>query len=43
MNAYMIFVGKSEAKIPLGKPLFRWMGNIKMDLTRDSMGWYGLD
>jgi hypothetical protein len=31
-NAYTIFVGKPEGKIPLGKPRSRWVCNIKMDL-----------
>jgi hypothetical protein len=39
-NAYRILVGKSEAKIPLGRPRRGWVHNIKMDL-RDKMGWYG--
>jgi hypothetical protein len=31
-NAYRIFVGKPEAKRPLGKPRHRWEDNIKMNL-----------
>jgi hypothetical protein len=31
-NAYRIFVGKPEEKIPLGRPRRRWVDNIKMDL-----------
>jgi hypothetical protein len=31
-NAYIILVGKSEEKIPLGKPRRRWEDNIRMDL-----------
>jgi hypothetical protein len=42
-NAYRIFVGKPEGKGPLGKPRRRWVDNIKIDLKRDRMGWYGLD
>jgi hypothetical protein len=42
-NAYRILVGKPEGKIPLGRPGRRWADNIKMDLKRDRMGWYGLD
>jgi hypothetical protein len=42
-NAYRILVGKLEGKTPLGIPSCRWMGNIKMDLKRDRMGWYVLD
>jgi hypothetical protein len=32
MNAYRIFVGKSEGNRPVGRPRRRWVGNIKMDL-----------
>jgi hypothetical protein len=42
-NAYRILVGKPEGKRPLGRPRRRWVGNIKIDLKRDRMGWYGLD
>jgi hypothetical protein len=31
-NACRILVGKSEGKIPLGRPRRRWVDNIKMDL-----------
>jgi hypothetical protein len=31
-NAYRILLGKSEGKIPLGRPRSRWVDNIKMDL-----------
>jgi hypothetical protein len=41
-NAYKILVGKPERKRPLGRPRFRRVDNIKMDL-RDQMGWYLLD
>jgi hypothetical protein len=41
-NAYRILVGKPEGKRPLGRPRHRWVDNIKMDLKRDRMGWYGL-
>jgi hypothetical protein len=40
-NAYIILVGKSEGKRPLGRPRRRWVDNIKMDL-RD-IGWDGMD
>jgi hypothetical protein len=30
-------------KRPLRRPRRRWVNNIKIDLKRDSMGWYGLD
>jgi hypothetical protein len=42
-NAYRILVGKPKGKKPLGKPRYRWVNNIKIDLKRDRMGWYGLD
>jgi hypothetical protein len=42
-NAYRILVGKPEGKRPLARPRCRWVDNIKMDLKRDWMGWYGLD
>jgi hypothetical protein len=31
-NAYSIFVGKPERKKPLGRPRYRWINNIKMDV-----------
>jgi hypothetical protein len=40
--AYRISVGKPEGKKPLGRPRRRWE-DVKMDLERDRMGWYGLD
>jgi hypothetical protein len=42
-NAYRILVGKPEEKRALGRPRRKWVDNIKMDLNRDRMGWYGLD
>jgi hypothetical protein len=42
-NAYRVLVGKTEGKRPLGRPRRRWVDNIKMDLKRDRLGWYGLD
>jgi hypothetical protein len=41
-NAYRILVGKPEAKRPLGRPRHRWVDNMKIDLTRDRLGWDGL-
>jgi hypothetical protein len=38
-HAYRILVRKPEGKWPLERPRCRWMGNIKMDLKRDRMGW----
>jgi hypothetical protein len=32
-----------EGKRPLGRARRRRVDNIKMDLKRDRMGWYGLD
>jgi hypothetical protein len=31
-NAYTILVGKPERKRPLGRPIYRWEGNIKINL-----------
>ena len=31
-DVYMVLVGKSERKRPLGRPRHRWEYNIKMDL-----------
>jgi hypothetical protein len=42
-NAYRILVGKPDGKRPLGRPRRRREDNIKMDLKRDRMEWYGLD
>jgi hypothetical protein len=42
-NAYRILVGNTEGKRPLGRPGYKWMDNIKVDLNRDRVGWYGLD
>jgi hypothetical protein len=44
-NAYRILVGKPEGKRPLGKPRYRWMDNIKIDLGEirwDGMYWISL-
>jgi hypothetical protein len=32
-NAYRILMVKQEGKRPLGRQRFRWLDNIKMDLT----------
>jgi hypothetical protein len=40
--AYRILVGKPEGQRPLGRPRRKLVDNIKMDLKRDRMGWYGL-
>jgi hypothetical protein len=41
MNAYRILMGKLERKRPLGRPRYRWVDNIKMDLG--GIGWDGMD
>jgi hypothetical protein len=38
---YTILVGKPERKRPLGRPIHRWVDNIKIDL-RD-IGWNVMD
>jgi len=35
---YRVLVGKSEGKIPLGRPRRRWDDNIKMDLQKVGCG-----
>jgi hypothetical protein len=40
-NAYRIVVGKPEGKRPLGRPRYRWVDDIKMDLRE--IGWDGID
>jgi hypothetical protein len=40
-NAYRILVEKPEGKRPLGRPRYRWVDNIKMDLR--GIGWDGMD
>jgi hypothetical protein len=42
-NTYRVLVGKPEGKSPSKKLRSRWEYNIKMDLKRDRMGWYGMD
>jgi hypothetical protein len=42
-NEYKILVGKPEGKRPLRRPRRRLVDNIKMDLKKDRMGWFGLD
>jgi hypothetical protein len=42
-NVYRILAGKPEGKRPLGRPRCRSVDNIKMNLKRSRMGWYGLD
>jgi hypothetical protein len=40
-NAYRLLVGKPEGKRPLGRPRWRWVDNIKMDLGE--IGWDGVE
>jgi hypothetical protein len=44
-NAYRLLVGKPEGKRPLGRPIRRWVDNIKMDLLEigcSGVDWIGL-
>jgi hypothetical protein len=44
-SAYRLLVGKPEGKRPLGRPILRWVDNIKMDLLEIGWGrvdWIGL-
>jgi hypothetical protein len=36
-NVYDLLVGYPDGKRPLGRPRYRWIGNIKMVLLK--MGW----
>jgi hypothetical protein len=40
-NAYRLLVGKPEGKRQLGRPRFRWVNNIRMDLGE--VEWRGVD
>jgi hypothetical protein len=40
-NAYGMLMGNQEGMRPLGRPIRRWVHNIKIDL-RDK-GWDGMD
>jgi predicted membrane protein len=45
-DAYKILVGKSEGKIPVGRPRSRWKGNIRMNLKEirwEDVNWMHLD
>jgi hypothetical protein len=42
-NAYGILMRKPERQRPLERSRHRWENNIKMDLTRQRMGWCTLD
>jgi hypothetical protein len=44
-NVYRLLVGKPEGKRPLGRPIRRWINNIKMGLLEIGLGvvdWIGL-
>jgi hypothetical protein len=41
MNAYMLLVRKPEGKRSLGRPKYRWVGDIRMDLVE--VGWGDVD
>jgi hypothetical protein len=40
-NAYILLVGNSQGKRPLGRPRRRWVGNIKIDFGK--IGWSDVD
>jgi hypothetical protein len=40
-NAYRLLVGKPLGKRPLGRPKYRWVDNIRMDLGE--VGWGNVD
>jgi hypothetical protein len=41
-DEYRVLVGKPEGKIPLGRPVRKWEGNIKMELQEVRCGaWNG--
>jgi hypothetical protein len=40
-NTYRTLVGNPEGNRPLGRPIRRWMDNIKVDLRET--GWDGMD
>jgi hypothetical protein len=44
-NVYRLLVGKPKGKRPLGRPIRRWINNIKMDLSEigvNVVDWIGL-
>jgi len=44
-GAYRVFVGKPEGTRPLGRPIRRWVDNIRMDVQEVGCGymdWIGL-
>jgi hypothetical protein len=40
-NAYRVYVGKPEVKMPLGRPKCKWEDNIRMDLRE--IGWKAVE
>jgi hypothetical protein len=40
-NEYKLLVGEPEGKRPLGRPRYRWVDNIRMDLGE--VGWGDVD
>jgi hypothetical protein len=40
-NAYRILVAKPKGRRPLGRPRWRWVDNIEIDLRE--IGWDGVD
>jgi hypothetical protein len=41
INVYKIWIGRSEGKGPLGRPMYRWEDSIKVDLRE--IGWEGVN
>ena len=44
-EVYMVLLGKPEGRRPLGRPMRRWVDNIRMDLQEVGCGymdWIGL-
>jgi hypothetical protein len=40
-NTFRLLVGKPEGKRPLGRPIYRWVDNIRMNLGE--VGWGDVD
>jgi len=38
-GVYRVLVGKPEGKRPLGRPMRRWVDNIRMDLQKVGCGY----
>jgi hypothetical protein len=41
MNAYRFLAGKPEGRRQVGRPIHRWLDNIRMDLVK--VGWGDVD